>query len=193
MNARRAILDASRSVILPAVELPDVYSLRAAWPSVDDVPRRFVDAARATGAEVLVGERALLAQTVQRVAPDATRVVSEVVEVSPTVSASAELRQLANVDLFVCEGVVGVAENGAVWLPRSRLGPRAAVFLAEHVVIVIARSALVSDLHEAYRQIDAASESFGVFVAGPSKTADIEQSLVIGAHGPKRLTVILVQ
>jgi L-lactate dehydrogenase complex protein LldG len=79
-----------------------------------------------------------------------------------------------------------------VWLPLSRLGTRAAAFLAEHVVVVLDQSAIVPDLHAAYEQIDVAAEAFGAFVAGPSKTADIEQSLVIGAHGPKRLTLMLV-
>ena len=99
----------------------------------------------------------------------------------------------ADADLFVCEGVLGVAENGAVWLPASRLGPhRAALFLATQVVILLDRAAIVETMHDAYDRLDVAAEHFGVFVAGPSKTADIEQSLVIGAHGPKGLTVVLL-
>ena len=97
-------------------------------------------------------------------------------------------------DLFVCEGTLGVAENGAVWLPASRLGGsrRAALFLATSVVVVLDRRLVVPDLHAAYATLDVAAEPFGAFVAGPSKTADIEQSLVVGAHGPKSLTVVLV-
>jgi hypothetical protein len=99
----------------------------------------------------------------------------------------------ADPNTFVCEAVLGVAENGAVWLPGSRVSDRAALFLATHVVVVLDRSAIVDDLHSAYARINVASDAFGVFMAGPSKTADIEQSLVIGAHGPRSLTIVLVE
>ncbi|RYZ34568.1 MAG: hypothetical protein EOP49_34380, partial [Sphingobacteriales bacterium] len=52
-------------------------------------------------------------------------------------------------------------------------------------------SRLVSTMQEAYERIGYAAYSFGVFIAGPSKTADIEQSLVLGAHGPKSMTVLI--
>ena len=79
-----------------------------------------------------------------------------------------------------------------MWLPLSRLRYRSALFLATNVIVVLDRTRIVRDMHAAYAEIDVAEEGFGVFVAGPSKTADIEQSLVIGAHGAKSLTVLLV-
>ncbi len=81
---------------------------------------------------------------------------------------------------------------GAVWLPLSRLRYRAALFLATNVIVVLNRSRIVNDMHDAFRAIDVSAEEFGVFVSGPSKTADIEQALVIGAHGAESLTVLLL-
>jgi L-lactate utilization protein LutB len=96
------------------------------------------------------------------------------------------------IEVLVCQGVVGVAENGAVWLPESRVVHRAAPFLTQHLVIVLDKGAIVGTMQEAYARTRVDQEAFGVFVAGPSKTADIEQILVIGAHGPRSLTVLLV-
>ena len=193
MNARDAILNAVRAARPTPVALPSVDVARTEFPQRDgDVVRRFLAAARAGGADVVEGERGAVARLVHRVAPEATWVMSAVPSVSSTVSPLADARTLADLELCVCEAVIGVAENGAMWLPLSRLGSRASAFLAEHVVVLLDRSAIVPDLHDAYERIDVAGEAFGFFVAGPSKTADIEQSLVIGAHGPKRLTVIVV-
>lgn len=193
MSARDSILNAVRVARPVPVALPDIDAARTAFPPRDgDVVRRFLDAARAGGVDIVEGERGAVARLVQRVAPEATRVMSAVPSVPSTVSPSADARTLADLELCVCEAMIGVAENGAMWLPLSRLGARASAFLAEHVVVVLDRSAVVPDLHDAYERIDVAGEAFGFFVAGPSKTADIEQSLVIGAHGPKRLTMILV-
>jgi L-lactate utilization protein LutC len=102
-------------------------------------------------------------------------------------------RALAAADpgAVVLRGGPAVAESGAVWwVPRDEAERRAA-FLAERVILVVARTELVDDLHTAYRRIDPAAGHYGCFVAGPSKTADIEQALVIGAHGPRVLDVYL--
>jgi len=94
-------------------------------------------------------------------------------------------------DAVVLRGGPAVAESGAVWwVPRDEAERRAA-FLAERVILVVARADLVDELHAAYRRIDSAAPHFACFVAGPSKTADIEQALVIGAHGPRELDVYL--
>ena len=87
---------------------------------------------------------------------------------------------------------IGVAENGAMWvIRRPRAIHRVLPFITQHLVIVVDRSKLVATMHQAYRQTEIAATGFGVFIAGPSKTADIEQSLVIGAHGPRSLVVCL--
>jgi L-lactate dehydrogenase complex protein LldG len=99
---------------------------------------------------------------------------------------------LADVETAYVEGTIAVAENGAIWLYESQMGNRLLPFICQHLVIVIEKKNIVPTMHHAYQQIETAKEGFGVFLAGPSKTADIEQSLVIGAHGARSLIVYII-
>lgn len=101
--------------------------------------------------------------------------------------------ELEKLDKAYIEGTVGVAENGAVWIYESQMIHRLVPFICQHLVLLIEKKSIVATLHQAYEKIEVAGEGFGVFLAGPSKTADIEQSLVIGAHGARSATVYVVE
>ncbi|MBK0378720.1 LutC/YkgG family protein [Mucilaginibacter segetis] len=100
---------------------------------------------------------------------------------------------LQNVELAVIKGHFGVAENGAIWVTEELIGERVLPFISQNLVVVLNVNDLVDNMHEAYEKIDHAGYSFGTFIAGPSKTADIEQSLVVGAHGARSMTVFLIE
>lgn len=101
--------------------------------------------------------------------------------------------QLRNVDYTVAPARLAVAENGSVWISSEDLITRNAVFICEHLIVVVDQSRLVGTLSEAIEQVGALSGRWGVFISGPSKTADIEQALVMGAHGARTMTVYLIQ
>ncbi len=104
----------------------------------------------------------------------------------------ADPHELEAVDFAVAPGRLGVAENAAIWVSESDVPTRALLFITQHLCLVINRSMLVNNMHEAYAKLEFGKAEFGVFISGPSKTADIEQSLVIGAHGSRSLIVFVV-
>ncbi|MBE7171210.1 MAG: LUD domain-containing protein [Williamsia sp.] len=99
---------------------------------------------------------------------------------------------LENIEVAIIPGIFAVAENGAIWITQREAGNRVLPFICQHLAIVLASNQIVDNMHMAYERIGASQYDFGVFIAGPSKTADIEQSLVLGAHGPRSLVVFLV-
>lgn len=108
------------------------------------------------------------------------------------VPAPQDPHDFSDLNLAIIKGQFGVAENGAIWMEEQDLEFRILPFITEHLIIVIEQSSLVGNMHQAYAKIGNAHSGFGLFAAGPSKTADIEQSLVIGAHGAKSLKVVLI-
>lgn len=101
--------------------------------------------------------------------------------------------ELEKLEKVCIKGTLGVAENGAVWVYESQMINRLLPFICQHLILIIDKKDIVSTLHHAYKKIDIAKEGFGIFIAGPSKTADIEQSLVIGAHGARTATIYVVE
>jgi L-lactate dehydrogenase complex protein LldG len=109
-----------------------------------------------------------------------------------SISKETDPHTLENVDLAIIEGQLGVSENGAIWVTASSSIVRALPFITNDLVIILEKEKICLHMLQAYDIIDIRKRDFGVFVSGPSKTADIEQCLVVGAHGAMSLTVLLV-
>ncbi len=189
----------SRSDILKAIRqnkpAPIALSAMPSFPpATGDLVTLFKDILEEISAQVVeVDEVQAIASVLATRYPDCEHVGSASAYVADALSLE-ELEDphtLAMLDLFVCEGSLGVVENGAIWVRESQMIHRAAPFLAQHLALVLDKRALVGTMHDAYDRIEIDEEGFGIFIAGPSKTADIEQALVIGAHGPRSLTVVL--
>jgi L-lactate dehydrogenase complex protein LldG len=193
-DARRAILDRLRAARAPEIPEPDLSRLGASFP--DKAARLAEAVAAVAGAFLRVPDAAALAGEVQALAGKlgAARVFSAVPGVGGNTSLDAldDPHAMEGIGLAVLPGAFAVAENGAVWLPTGGLKHRGVFVVAEHLALVVSAAEIVNDMHEAYRRIAFPAAGFGTFVAGPSKAADIEQALVIGAHGARTCTVFLV-
>lgn len=99
---------------------------------------------------------------------------------------------LENVELTLIKAHFGVAENSALWVTDAVLGQRVSTFIPQYLAIVVHKKDILATMHQAYDRIGNQQYGFGTFIAGPSKTADIEQSLVLGAHGARGLVVFLM-
>ena len=104
----------------------------------------------------------------------------------------ADAQALNGTDVGVVRGQIGVAENGCVWIPQS-MKQKAVCFICEYLVIVLPKSGIVNNMHEAYARIEMPATGLGTFISGPSKTADIEQALVMGAQAARGVTVVITE
>lgn len=123
------------------------------------------------------------------------RIISTLPELSEIASLdwnNADPHSLQDVELTVIKAHFGVAENSALWVTDAILGQRISPFIAQYLAIIVHKSDIVRTMQQAYEKIGNQEYGFGTFIAGPSKTADIEQSLVLGAHGARGLIVFLL-
>ncbi len=109
-----------------------------------------------------------------------------------------DVNRLEQCDAGITECDALIAQTGSVLLTARSGGGRALSVLPPHHVVVARRAQLIPDLPAAYELLHAKYgpacwPSLITLITGPSRTGDIERILVLGAHGPKQLTVVLVE
>lgn len=191
MDSRKKILDRIRSVGVAKLSMPDLTSGEILGDNLETFSEVLVNIG---GSVFIVDDYAAIQKHIQQQYPGAARIIS-VIEGLPWYKThfSSDPHDFRDVDLAVMKGHFAVAENGAIWVTGDLMGDRSLPFITQHLALVVSKNEIVPSLSQAYERIGKLSYQFGTFIAGPSKTADIEQSLVLGAHGPKSLTVFLVK
>ena len=167
MSSKEEILRSLRKADPQPFPKPDLSGLKSASLRYDDLEGQFRKAVAASGGKV------------------------EVLEPGEDPVAVAAGLFPDTADPAVVEGAFGVAENGCVYLEEPQGRPRADYFLSEALVMVIRREDIVANMHDAYDRLGEKVKGYGIFISGPSKTADIEQALVFGAHGAREVAVLL--
>ena len=174
-------------------DMPDLSLLNAT--TFADPVDEFRRMSKHSGADVVdAADGDDINEIVRRAYPDAKAIASNldcVTRTNRNPDTVDEAQNLNGTDVAVVKGDLGVAENGCVWIPQT-MKERAVCFIAEYLVIILKRSDIVSNMHEAYARIKTNDYGYGCFISGPSKTADIAQALVMGAQAARGVTVVLV-
>ncbi|GIU18574.1 LutC/YkgG family protein [Shewanella colwelliana] len=189
MSSKQSILNALKKVAVEPQALPtfDVA------PRIDDVIAQFeTNLNTVAGTLHKTGGVEALQAHIDELTAQGKQVISTTDGIKGNRAVPGTAHQLRDIDYAVIPGDLAVAENGAIWVNNKNLGHRVTPFICENLFLVIKADTVVANLHEAINQIGLEQGEFGVFIAGPSKTADIEQALVVGAHGACSLNVYLI-
>jgi L-lactate dehydrogenase complex protein LldG len=193
MSTRDVILAAVRkSRPLPVVPLPELSKIsHSGEPTLSCFRRQLV---LMGGRSFEVADAAAARAKVAELFPAARVVYSAVDEVpgNRCVKNVSDPHKLNDVDVGIVRSRLGVAEAGAVWLTEGDLVVNALGVLSQHLVVLLDPSSIVETMHDAYAQIDLTGSSYGVFMAGPSATGDIEGVIVHGAQGARSMTILIL-
>ncbi len=195
MSAKSEILLSIRRLSLLSTPAPD---LDEAWITYADREKQFAEVLASIGGQTQTVTSLAEVEDIVRALScfaGAQQIVCNVPGVglgNLDLASVNDPHDLAGVDVAIMPGEFAVAENGAVWVTDRGVAQRVIYFITQHLVLVVPRAKIIDNMHQAYEQLSFDGPGYGLFIAGPSKTADIEQSLVIGAHGPRSLTVLLV-
>jgi L-lactate dehydrogenase complex protein LldG len=194
MTAREKILQAVLQNQPLASTLPDVSLFKG---DRNGIVQKYMDVFKTIGgSSFLVDDLSVVKLSVAENFDATKRIVTTLPELSDQfelISASVDPHSYSDVELAIIRAHFSVAENGAVWLTEELMGQRIIPYICQHLAVIVTAESIVPTLHEAYHIIGAGDYGFGGFIGGPSKTADIEQALVLGAHGPLSMTVFILK
>jgi L-lactate dehydrogenase complex protein LldG len=194
MSSRQKILEAVLKNQPQATLLPDISVFKG---DNNNTVQKYMDIFKTIGGSSHVVDNIAAVKALINENFDVTkRIVTTLPELSDSaelLSAKVDPHSYEDVELAVIKAHFAVAENGAVWLTEELMCQRIIPYICQHLAVVISAESIVPTLHEAYEKIGAGDYGFGGFIGGPSKTADIEQALVLGAHGPLTMTVFILK
>ncbi|MBO7577937.1 MAG: LUD domain-containing protein [Prevotella sp.] len=193
MSTKEEILSKYRKNIHQQFDMPDLTDIRGI--TYPDPLAQFISMTQSVGGKVVELEAGKdINELIKELYPDAKEIASNLPEITiatrnPDTIGSAQA--LNGTDVGIIRGMFGVAENACVWIPQQMV-EKAVCFISENLVILLKKSEIVNNMHEAYKRIEFNDYGYGTFISGPSKTADIAQVLVMGAQAARSATVVLV-
>ena len=192
MSAREDILARIRKNQPAPTPLPAVPTFDGA--AAVSLLERFKAGVVRMGGKVVEAREGALDALMRSLHPDARIVCSATDEVHGThpLDPARPPAELDGVDVGVVRAVFGVAETGSVWLTGAQFKVNALGFLSQHLVVLLDPARIVVNMHHAYRERAQFDAPYGVFMTGPSATADIEGVLIHGAQGIRSLTVVIL-
>ena len=195
MSNKDDILKKYRANVREKFDMPDLSDIKAI--QYPDPLVQFIKMTESVGGHVMeVKKDQDINELVKEMYPDAKEIASNLPEITIATrnpDTVGRARDLNGTDVGIIRGQFGVAENACVWIPQT-MKEKAVCFISENLVILLPKSQIVHNMHEAYKRIkfDETYDGYGTFISGPSKTADIAQVLVMGAQAARSATILLL-
>ncbi len=195
MSNKEDILKRYRANVREKYDMPDLSDIKAI--TYPNPLVQFAKMSEMVGGQVIeVDQGRDVNVLIRELFPDAKEIASNLPEITiatrnPDMVGRA--RDLNGTDVGIIRGAFGVAENACIWIPQT-MKEKAVCFISENLVILLPKSQIVNNMHEAYKRIqfDKTYDGYGTFISGPSKTADIAQVLVMGAQAARSATILLL-
>lgn len=195
MSSKEDILSKYRKNIQQRFDMPSLDDLKAI--TYPNPLVQFIKMTESVGGHVIeVKEGQDINNIIKELYPEAKEIASNLPEVTIATrnpDTVGRARDLNGTDVGVIRGLFGVAENACVWIPQQ-MKEKAVCFISENLIILLPKSQIVNNMHDAYKRIefDKTYDGYGTFISGPSKTADIAQVLVMGAQAARSATILLL-
>ncbi len=195
MSNKDDILKKYRANVKEKFDMPDLSDIKAI--TYPNPLVQFVKMSEMVGGQVIeVDAGRDINVLIRELFPEAKEIASNLPEITIATrnpDTVGRARDLNGTDVGIIRGQFGVAENGCIWIPQT-MKEKAVCFISENLVILLPKSQIVNNMHEAYKRIefDKTYDGYGTFISGPSKTADIAQVLVMGAQAARSATILLL-
>ena len=195
MSNKDDILKKYRANVREKFDMPDLSDIKAI--TYPNPLVQFVKMSEMVGGQVIeVDPGRDINVLIRELFPEAKEIASNLPEITIATrnpDTVGRARVLNGTDVGIIRGQFGVAENGCIWIPQT-MKEKAICFISENLIILLPKSQIVNNMHEAYKRIefDKEYDGYGTFISGPSKTADIAQVLVMGAQAARSATILLL-